>query len=253
MRGHGGQRRRWGRRRQRAFTLIELLVVIGIIALLMGMLMPALKSAMRQSKSVACQANLHSIGQLLLIYANNNKGVIYPIGSVVKPGEPLLAGTPGDFRTLGDPDYRDDGTPLPKEERWPAYVFDPPVWNPKSLLCPEDQDPVNEHSYVLNKHLEKSPQQMVKSSRSNVQGTTSTGEDTYIVASAIVVMGEKKSQSGEYYMDVDDYDKVVEEFRHGTSLGSNYLYLDWHAVNMPPSQVKGTLDPWQPQPEKTGP
>src|SRR5207248_7097491 len=114
----------------------------------------ALKSAMRHSKSVACLANLHSIGQLLNIYANNNKGVIYPIGSVVKFGEPPLAGTPGDFRTLGNPDFRDDGTPLPKEERWPAYVFDPPVWNPKIIICPEDQEPVEAHSYVLNQHLE---------------------------------------------------------------------------------------------------
>src|SRR5437588_9986095 len=89
------------RQRARGFTLIELLVVIGIIALLIGLLLPALKSAMRQARSVACQANLHSIGQLLLIYANNNKGIIFPIGSVVKFGEPPLAGTPGDYRTPG--------------------------------------------------------------------------------------------------------------------------------------------------------
>src|SRR5207302_6939858 len=99
------------RQRARGFTLIELLVVIGIIALLMGLLMPALKSAMRQAKSVACQANLHSIGQLLLIYANNNKGVIYPIGSVVPPSQPY-AGIVGNFRTLGMSDFKDDGTPL---------------------------------------------------------------------------------------------------------------------------------------------
>src|SRR5437588_12760049 len=86
------------RQRARGFTLIELLVVIGIIALLIGLLLPALKSAMRQARSVACQANLHSIGQLLLIYANHNQGVIYPIGSVGKFGEPQLGGAAADRR-----------------------------------------------------------------------------------------------------------------------------------------------------------
>ena len=61
------------------FTLVELLVVIGIIALLIAMLLPALNKARQQAKTVACLANLRSIGQSINIYAVNCKGSL-PIG-----------------------------------------------------------------------------------------------------------------------------------------------------------------------------
>jgi len=63
----------------RGFTLIELLVVISIIALLIGILLPALASARVASRNTQDKANMRSIGQALEIYLNTFNGDYFPI------------------------------------------------------------------------------------------------------------------------------------------------------------------------------
>lgn len=61
-------------RNNKGFTLVELLVVIGIIALLIAMLLPALNKARNAAVRVSCQSNLRQLGQYWHIYANDHHG-----------------------------------------------------------------------------------------------------------------------------------------------------------------------------------
>jgi prepilin-type N-terminal cleavage/methylation domain-containing protein/prepilin-type processing-associated H-X9-DG protein len=243
---------RHARKRNSGFTLVELLVVIGIIALLIAMLMPALSRARAQAISVKCKAQMRDTGILLSLYAQENRGVLYPIGDMYTgPGGVVM------WKTLG---YEPQEPDLGRGRRWPVPVFkitdeyvlgtydkmvpiaSLKVKNPESLKCPADQDPVEDHTYILNKHLAVNYEKGIKLGGRvrNKEGATKSDSD-------VVLMGEKRTSEPDYYMEAtvqSEFDRVVEPYRHGIKLGSNYLYLDWHVDIVPPKAAQDSMDSW---------
>ena len=146
---------------------------------------------------------------------------------------------------------------MPPHERWPMVVFKvpgapmPPTYDlpwdmsrhlepqydawpytPPVCRCPADIDPAMAHTYLLNNHLAS---RMIKAGKHGFAAKS---------VSDVVVAGEKITTNGDYLMEDGDFEETVEKYRHGLTVGSNYLYMDGHVAPALPNDALAGIDPW---------
>ncbi len=96
----------------RGFTLIELLVVISIIALLVGILLPALGAARKTAQRVQCASRMRQVNLAMISYAEDAKGEFPPNTIKFIPGQGLVSGFWYDKDRIGQyiPGFEEAGT-----------------------------------------------------------------------------------------------------------------------------------------------
>jgi len=233
----------------RAFTLVELLVVIGIVAVLISILLPALSRARQSGYTVKCLSNLRQLGTATVMYVNDHKQWLpYPTST---HGEQMLWYTALD-RYLQDV-VSNNRTGVARERSYSAYK-QCQVWDTFGRGAGTgNQDELKEwaRTYKMNSHLRAIVPERPNPSDATKKTYRWNARATMVSEPARTVMygdgtsfdttGELPGQfdSGEFSMEVNDKTQAGPAIRHQG--GANVVFVDGHAETVKLPTIKRAI------------
>jgi prepilin-type processing-associated H-X9-DG protein/prepilin-type N-terminal cleavage/methylation domain-containing protein len=221
----------------RAFTLVELLVVIGIIAVLIGILMPVMSRARAQAQAVKCSSNLRQIGMAINMYINETKGFFpYPTTTL---GEQSLWFTAIDKYMVSNPDANRNGASSATGQRTYHEAKQCVVW--QSFEGPVNQTTVqaagkeSAKTYKMNSHLRRRWPKRTHAKTSMIKNTwefVMVGDATSLdVTGDHPDLSMNIKESNDLSFEVGDpTQQAGPAIRH--SGGANILFVDGHVMLM---------------------
>src|SRR5688500_14921104 len=256
------------KRTRGAFTLVELLVVIGIIAILIALLLPALNKARQQAFTVKCLANLRTLGQATAMYISAYRGAYpYPTSAYpLPPGGVATAGGPLDgmqesicWYSALDPFLQQKSTDRRSgTSQWREYK----VWKQCPIYESFDGVELNPtgsqnnikgfaRTYKMNSHLRsRSVQTGPGAAGTKVPANVARVKDVKQAAS-MVYLGDgtsldstgpipNQAESGQFSFEENDITQANPSLRHNNK-GCNILFADFHAETIVLKSIRKQL------------
>ena len=194
-------------KRNEPFTLIELLIVIAIIAILAGMLLPALNQAKKTARRIDCSSKLGTLAKAYVMYADDHSGIFPPIRHGVAAADDTFI---DDLKTGFLAPYIKVNT----SDNTRRYIARVTTTYRSKFICEEVSNELTDrYTYGVNYQIGNQIKWRVS---------------LFLQPSATILLGDSKKNQTIYYKDplLDSNESELMELRHNQ--GANCIFSDTH-------------------------